>query len=237
MNPILRRILGWYLIIITPILLVIGSTRLLMTPMWLNFEYTRAGFPADPYGFTTEDRQQYGIFGIEYLLNAEDIRFLAERTLPAEKCVEGIIEDGTCPMFSQTANKHMEDVKIVTQAAYAFGTLGGILALGIGYSLWRKDRYRLRLAVLRGSLLTLGLIVTIITLSVVAWDFFFDTFHALFFEDGTWQFYYSDTLIRLYPEQFWFDSAILVGIMTTLGAVVLLVVTGRHSTTKHDASA
>ena len=42
-----------------------------------------------------------------------------------------------------------------------------------------------------------------------------------FFEDGTWQFYYTDTLIRLYPEQFWFDASLTVGIMTTLTALIV----------------
>ncbi len=237
MTPILRRFLRGYLTLMTPILLIVGSTRLLMTPLWLNFEYTRPGFPTDPYGFTTEDRQQYGIVGIEYLLNSDDIRFLADRTLPAEKCVEGIIEQNTCPMFNPAALHHMEDVKIVTQSAYFMGAVGGILAAIIGYQFWRSDKPSLRLALLRGSVLTLGIIVTIIIISTIAWDFFFDTFHAIFFEAGTWQFYYSDTLIRLYPEQFWFDSALMMGIFTTLGAVLLLGATWRRSNLKRIGSA
>lgn len=235
MNLALWRLLRGYLTIITPILLVIGSIRLLMTPLWLNFEYTRPGFPADSYGFTTEDRLNYGLYGIQYLLNGEDAHFLADLRLPAEKCVENSVENGECPMFNQGAVSHMEDVKTVTQIAYLFATSGGIFAAIIGYVLWRRDKRSLRRALFQGSLLTLGLIVTMITISTVAWDFFFETFHAIFFEDGTWQFYYSDTLIRLYPEQFWFDSALLIGIITTISALLLFIMTWQRHTIKHNS--
>jgi integral membrane protein (TIGR01906 family) len=72
-------------------------------------------------------------------------------------------------------------------------------------------------------MLTLGLIMTIIVLALGAWDMFFDTFHELFFEAGTWRFEFSDTLIRLFPEQFWFDASVTIGILTTIGAILILV--------------
>jgi integral membrane protein (TIGR01906 family) len=59
--------------------------------------------------------------------------------------------------------------------------------------------------------------------AVVAWDTFFTAFHQLFFAGGTWVFAYSDTLIRLFPEQFWFDAALTVGGLTLLGALALLL--------------
>ncbi|MEO0599678.1 MAG: DUF1461 domain-containing protein, partial [Chloroflexota bacterium] len=55
-----------------------------------------------------------------------------------------------------------------------------------------------------------------------AWDFFFTQFHNVFFEQGTWRFYYSDTLIRLYPERFWFEASLVVGVLTVVGALVIL---------------
>jgi integral membrane protein (TIGR01906 family) len=44
----------------------------------------------------------------------------------------------------------------------------------------------------------------------ISWWKFFSTFHSLFFEEGTWVFLRSDTLIRLFPERFWMDVAVLV---------------------------
>ena len=48
-----------YLIVIFPIVLVLLAARLVMTPLFLQFEYNRADFPADPFGFTREDRLTY----------------------------------------------------------------------------------------------------------------------------------------------------------------------------------
>lgn len=74
-----------------------------------------------------------------------------------------------------------------------------------------------------GALLTLGIVAAIIVVALVNWDFFFTGFHKLFFEGGTWYFLYSDTLIRLFPEQFWFDAALTIGAVTVAGAVTTLV--------------
>jgi hypothetical protein len=38
-------------------------------------------------------------------------------------------------------------------------------------------------------------------------------------------FLYEDTLIRLFPEQFWFDAALFIGALTVIGAVVTLFLT------------
>jgi uncharacterized membrane protein len=46
----------------------------------------------------------------------------------------------------------------------------------------------------------------------------------MFFEAGTWQFYNSDTLIRLYPQQFWFDASLVIAAMTIGGALLCIAV-------------
>jgi integral membrane protein (TIGR01906 family) len=200
-----------------PLWLIVGSVRVVMNPFWLHFEYTRADFRADPYGMTMQDRLNYGHYGIDYLLNGEDIRFLANLRLPASLCVEGFVTGDSCPLFNAAALRHMEDVKIVTQAAYGTALVTLIIGLVLGFFVQRHIWLR---GLWQGSLLTLALIAGIVILAIGAWDVFFDLFHGLFFEAGTWQFYYSDTLIRLYPEQFWFDSALVVGGLTSVGALV-----------------
>ena len=57
---------------------------------------------------------------------------------------------------------------------------------------------------------------------MTVWDRAFDAFHEVFFAAGTWRFPYSDSLIRLYPEQLFVDAALLIAIFTSLSAVVLL---------------
>lgn len=215
------RTVGWgvrvaqgFLVVVFPLLLVLIGVRLLMTPAFLTFEYNRAGFPEDFFGFTREERLEYAPYAIAYLLNGEGIDFLGDLKF----------DDGT-PLYNARELRHMVDVKVITQAAFTVAIVLGLLALGAAAFLWQRSRAHLRLALLQGSMLTLGIIVAIVVVAVFNWEFFFTGFHTLFFEGGTWYFEYSDTLIRLFPEQFWFDSALLIGGVTTLTALGVLFVT------------
>ena len=104
-----------------PALLVLGAVRLTLTQAFLRFEYTRPGFPSDPYGFSTADRLDLGFLAIDYLLNGEGIEFLGSLALSAEKCWPQGTAEETCPMFSEAALGHMKDVKQITNLAFAFG--------------------------------------------------------------------------------------------------------------------
>jgi uncharacterized membrane protein len=58
----------------------------------------------------------------------------------------------------------------------------------------------------------------------------------MFFAQGTWQFLYSDTLIRMFPEQFWFDAALVIGTLTSLGAIVILILSLRAGKSRPSAA-
>jgi len=193
--------------------------RIIMSPLFPQFEYNRPGFPADYYGFTVQDRLTYAPFAIQYLLNGDDISFLGNLRFP----------DGS-DMYNTRELHHMRDVKLVTQYAFAAALIGGIVALLIIYYLCCSNRAALYSALLNGSRLTIGLILTIVIISVTSWETFFTAFHDLFFTGGTWQFEYSDTLIRLFPEQFWFDASLIIGGATLLVAIVTMYLTLRAST-------
>jgi len=49
----------------------------------------------------------------------------------------------------------------------------------------------------------------------------------MFFSGSTWLFNYTDTLIRLYPVQFWFDAATFIGVTSLVEAIVLGVIAWR----------
>jgi len=193
--------------------------RIIMSPLFPQFEYNRPDFPADYYGFTVQDRLTYAPFAIQYLLNGADISFLGDLRFP----------DGT-EMYNARELHHMRDVKVVTQYALAAAFIGGILALLTIYYLWRSNHAALYSALLNGSRLTIGLILAIVIIAVTSWETFFTIFHGLFFAGGTWQFEYSDTLIRLFPEQFWFDASLLIGGATLLVALTTMYFTLRVST-------
>jgi len=213
----IRLFLRGYLTLVVPVVLVLMSVWLVMTPLFLRFEYYRFDFPEDTYGFTTEDRMTYAPRVLNYLLNDADISYLAEMTFPSGR-----------PLFNARELRHMEDVKIVTRNAYllliiiaAVSTLGMLAA-------WQREDWRqvIKQGAMQGAVLTITAIVAIVLLSILAWDVFFTAFHDMFFASGTWRFAYSDTLIRLFPERFWFDAAITIGILSITGALGILGVIG-----------
>lgn len=205
-------LMSTFVMISLPLLLVMINVRLVMSKAFLELEYTRPGFPIDVYGLTTEERLRYAPYAVEYLLNGEDISYLGDLRF----------SDGT-PLFNTRELRHMYDVKVLTQIAYGVAIAVGILSLAFSYVLWRRQL--LRVALLRGAILTLAIIFSIVLVAMLNWDFFFTGFHTLFFEGDTWYFAYSDTLIRLFPEQFWFDAALVIGVLTAFEALLVTLVT------------
>lgn len=204
--------------LLVPLALLGLSVRLLLTPLFLQVEYRRPGFPPDGYGFTTADRLHWGPYGINYLLNTADISYLANLRFA----------DGT-PLFSTRELSHMQDVKGVTQGFLRFWYLDLVVLFLLGSWAWRGrwlPSYRQGLR--QGGWLTLGLALAAgFTATAGAagsgdlfWQFFSD-FHGLFFKGSSWLFDFSDTLIRLYPLQFWEDTVLALGFLTALGALTL----------------
>jgi integral membrane protein (TIGR01906 family) len=206
-----------FITVAVPVVLVLLSVRLVMSPLFLSYEYNRPGFPLDAYGITREERLTYGPLAIDYLLSDAGIEVLSSQRF----------EDGT-PFYTPLELQHMEDVKVVTRTAFNLLVILLVLLAGIAVLALRSPadsavRKSFWQGILNGGLLTLGLIVTVVLGAVFAWDYFFVTFHRLFFADGTWIFLYSDTLIRLFPERLWFDAALLIGLLTVCGAVIFTI--------------
>ena len=102
--------------------LVLTAVRLLMMPAFLTFEYNTPNFPADPYGFTQEDRLYWSNIAMEYLVNSAGIEFLGDLRFA----------DGS-PVYNDRELRHMVDVKIAVQAALNVWriTLGVLVLLAV----------------------------------------------------------------------------------------------------------
>jgi integral membrane protein (TIGR01906 family) len=74
----------------------------------------------------------------------------------------------------------------------------------------------------------LGLIGVILILLVISFNQLFTWFHQIFFESGTWRFYTSDTLIRLFPMRFWRDAFIFVGGLSILFGIITILAIRKH---------
>jgi integral membrane protein (TIGR01906 family) len=185
------------------------SIRVLFTPLFLVVEYNMPGFPSDPYGFSKEERLKWGSLSIQYLFNNEDPEFLENLRF----------EDGTS-IYNQREVSHMVDVKILLQQTLRLFYL--LLIVYIVIVIWAKIKNHLHwvwAAASKGGWLTLGLIGAILAAVVISFDALFTAFHKVFFVGDTWLFYFSDTLIRLFPMRLWQDAFIFMGIITVAVAL------------------
>ena len=219
MNNKLTSPLSYLTTLLTPIFLLGLGLRILLTPIFYNIEYRLPWFPPDTYGFTQEDRLHWAPYAVEYLLNNADISYLGDLTFP----------DGS-PLYNERELSHMHDVKRVTKGALRVWYVAVLLLAGLGIwarygkprrhgagKWWQAFRQGLR----RGGWLMIGLVAAIGLFGVVAFRQLFVLFHALFFAGNTWLFEFSDTLIRLFPIQFWQDACLWAGVIAVGGALGL----------------
>ncbi len=206
----LQSILRWLVTFSTPFVFLMFAVRIMLTPLFLQVEYNLPGFPADPYGFTKEQRLYFSRISVDYLTNNEGIEFLQDQRI-----------DEDTPLYNARELSHMLDVKILVKDLIAIWT--GLLILWLLLLLWAwRGNWLLDflLSISNGGWLTLGIIIFLLTAVLVDFDGLFTAFHHLFFEGDSWLFYYSDSLIRLFPMRFWRDAFILTGGVTILLALV-----------------
>ena len=207
--------LSWLVALVLPIVIVLSVVRIMINPWFLEFEYHTPGFPADNYGFSLQDRLNYGRSAVEYLVNNADISFLGDLRFPTGQQAP----EPSCQYMSDCTHlyndrelEHMLDVKNVVRGAIMVLEAGFFILLALAVWAWLggwKNDYLKGLE--RGGVMTLVLLLVIIVLAIVAFNYIFIIFHEIFFRAGTWTFLYSDTLIRLFPERFWRDTFLMVG--------------------------
>lgn len=221
---VLYKVLSWVIAFILPVAIVLSVVWFVIHPWYPEFEYHTPRFPADPYGFTLQDRLTYSKLAVKYLTNSAgiaflgDLRFPAGQQAPAPTCRE--MTDCT-HLYNDRELEHMLDVKNVVKGAMHVLVLALIVLLVLGIWAWLGKWFTFYLKGLqRGGLVTLIFIGLVILFVIMAFNYLFVLFHEIFFKAGTWTFLYSDTLIRLFPERFWQDTFLIVGGLTAALALL-----------------
>lgn len=198
------------IILLVPILVIGGAVNLLVNDDYLAFEYGKDSFPPDPYGFTQRQR---------FVLASTNVHYVRAH-LPDDELAKQTMY-GT-PVYTPREVSHMADVQAVFQSVFRVWQASLILLPLLGFTLWRSgERKALASAIQSGGLLTSGIIASIALLALFAWQVWFDNFHLIFFEPGSWLFSYSDTLIRLFPVEFWFDATLTISALSLGGGLSL----------------
>ncbi len=121
----------------------------------------------------------------------------------------------------------MVDVRNVFLAFGAIALLA-ILVL-VNLAIVGRGQAWYRRAVRRGAVLLAVLVVVLGALAAVAFDTVFEAFHELFFPPGSFDFEATSKLIQLFPDRFWFETSLLLGlvILGLCGLVAALAGGGR----------
>lgn len=204
--------------LLVPLALIGTALRILLTPFFFNVEYRMPYFPVDEYGMTQQERLHWAPFAVEYLVNGADISYLGDLRF----------QDGS-PLFNERELSHMADVKKVVLGALGVWTISLIilavlafLAKRMGWmpdfinGLRRGGIWMIGLAAALGLVAGIGILLN----PNVFWEFF-TIFHQIFFTGNSWLFYYSDTLIRLFPMRFWEDAFLWAAVLALGGGAAL----------------
>jgi integral membrane protein (TIGR01906 family) len=211
----LIKVSQWLVTVLTPLVILMVSIRLLISPLFAQIEYRLPGFPDDPFGFTMQDRLHWSKPTIEYLVNSEDIGALKSLSF----------EDGS-PIFNDSELSHMEDVKNVVTGMRIALTLFALILFILTFVAVKNEKKDLILQAFHyGGWGVVGLIAAILLFVAISFNQLFTWFHQIFFVSGTWQFYTSDTLIRLFPMVFWQDAFIFVGVLSLIFGGLLIFFT------------
>ncbi|HEX9087272.1 MAG TPA: TIGR01906 family membrane protein [Arthrobacter sp.] len=213
-KPVAPRVMQVLLAVCFPVILLVLAVRAVASPLFLWVEYNRPGFPGDGYGFSTDDRMTYGSYAVDYLSNWAGPRYLGE-----------LVNRSGDKLFQGGEVSHMADVKLVILSTFGAGVLLILLSLIAIIYLRRRSPGGVRRGLFAGSILTLVIILSLGALAVLGWERFFAEFHSIFFASGTWTFSLQDTLIRLFPAQFWVDGGIVIGGLVLITSIVTLILT------------
>lgn len=219
------KLLELFTILLVPIVIVGGAVNLLTTDTFLTLEYSKISFPPDSFGLTQRHR---------FVLASTNIHYVRAH-LPKDELAKQT-QDGV-PVYNEREVAHMADVQAVFRDIFRTWQVGLILLFIFGFLLWRAGGQKALASVAKaGGMLTSGMILAIALLAIFAWQFWFNTFHLLFFKPGSWTFSYSDMLIRLFPMEFWFDSALILSVLSLIGGLFLTLLGWRWQKASAETS-
>ena len=200
--------LGAFLIAAATALVILGGSIVpFTTPAYVRLEQDRTGVG----GLT-------GYSGAE--LDAIGNQILGDLFLWRGNFLIG--DADLTPVLNEREQSHMREVRGVF-AGFELLVLASIVVLTLAFRRAQSPAARAAAwrAVGRGAR---GLVIALAVagaFAVFAFDAAFEIFHELFFSAGSFTFDpRTDRLVQLFPERFWSETVIAVGVVAIVGAVL-----------------
>lgn len=192
-----------------PICALTLAIQLLAGTDYVRWTMARSGYPASP-GFSREERLHAAVPSTRFILGAESPETLAALDLRG------------APLYQAAEIAHLVDVRRVIGRIRLTGLFLAAAALILLARRPRALRLGLARALYAGGTVLLGFLLVLGLGILVNWEAAFTGMHRLLFAEGTWQFAADAALIRLFPDRFWYDTALaLVGLLALQGLVAL----------------
>ena len=208
----MSRLIGGVAVLTVPLTLLMLNVVLLASGPFVRWEYARPGFPA-ARDMTNEQRLELAVPSARFVVDNSAVESLTA------------LRDPRGPLYTQDEIEHVLDVRRLVRRASTLA-LFGLVIMVVAALVWRDDPDKLKQLlhyVERGGWLTVALVVSVGIGIALAWPLVFVGFHKLFFKPGTWAFPMDSGLIRLYPECFWFDTALALAALTLVEGGVVAV--------------
>ena len=131
-------------------------------------------------------------------------------------------------LFNDREVAHMKDVKQLVRGVYVLALASAMYLAAmvvIGFALYR-GRFFVDLSkrLAWGGGLTLVLLIVFGLVALVGFDGVFLKFHQLSFTNDFWRLDpRTDYLVRIFPQDFWFDATLWVAVRAIFGALILTV--------------
>lgn len=205
------RTAGIVLAASVPLVLLGNALILLLVPWTADVLYALPGFPGDPLGLAGEDRSALAEVGIRSIWPVgEGTALLQEAQLP----------DGSAA-FQPKETNHMADVSGFVRTGLTLWLVALVAGAVATLALRRVDPRWIRASLGTGARIALFSMLAVALVMVIGFEFFFDSFHAIFFEGDSWRFADYFTLRRIYPDAFW-GIAAGVFVLLALAQALLL---------------
>ena len=217
----INRTIGALFVAALAVFLVTSNVRLAMNSLSL-YEYGFRHYKVDAAtGLSLEQLSEAGRQLRDYFNSSEqllDVRITVDNT--------------TRSLFVEREILHMRDVKVLVWKVYrvqegAFVYLFLFVTLGF-FILGSNFGGRVRRLLIIGSIVTLVFVGAVAAVSLLAFGPLFLLFHFASFSNDLWQLDpYSSYLLRMFPDGFWRDATLLIGVASVaeaLGIMLLLAI-------------
>jgi integral membrane protein (TIGR01906 family) len=218
----LRRLALFLFVVALPVALVTTNVRFAADEGRL-YEYGFDKYDAEARtGFPREDISRVGQELRRYFNNSADT-------------IHVLVEEGgrEVSFFNDRETAHLRDVKHLFQITFRVQELSiaYVFTYVVGVFIWAREGSLRRLAtqVLAGSLVAIAVILALGAVALLGFDRAFEEFHLIAFNNDLWRLNpRTDHLIQMFPEDFWFDASMLVGLLTLAEAAVLALASGLY---------